>query len=301
MRVGVTGSSGFIGTALVRALVERGDDVVRFVRPGAESTSSTVRWDPTRDLVDDQDMKRVGPFDVVVHLAGAGLADKRWNDSRKNEILSSRTLSTSLLVRALSSFEATPMLASGSAIGFYGSRGDETLDESSSSGEGFLADACVKWEESAIPLRAHGTNVALLRTGIVLDRRGGSLKRQLPLFQWGVGGTLGDGHQWTSPVSLRDEIRAILWVIDQRVDGPVDLTCPTPITNRDFTSVLAHAMNRPHAFRVPRAALNLVLGAQLTNEAVLASQRVLPRVLLDGGFSFEHPDATEIVRAALKK
>ncbi|MGD1012984.1 MAG: TIGR01777 family oxidoreductase [Acidimicrobiales bacterium] len=302
MRVGITGSSGFIGTALVEALLERGDEVVRFIRPGADQTASTVRWDPSRQLVDDGDLQRAGRLEAVVHLAGAGIADKRWNDTRKREIVTSRTQSTALLVSTLAALpDGTPRLASGSAIGFYGSRGDEVLNESSSAGHGFLAATCKQWEESALALRARGTTVALLRTGIVLDRRGGSLKRQLPLFQWGLGGTLANGHQWTSPISLRDEVRAILWIIDHDIDGPVNLTCPTPLANRDFTRVLAHEMHRPHLARVPRVGLQIVLGAQLTSEAVLASQRVVPHVLVEGGFSFEHPDATSIVRAALEK
>jgi len=299
MRIGITGSSGFIGSALVQSLVERGDDVVRFIRPGSVPTESTVRWDPSRQLVDDADLKRVGSFDAVVHLAGAGLADKRWSEARKREIESSRTESTSLLVHALSSLDATPFLASGSAIGFYGSRRDDELDESSSSGQGFLATTCVKWEESAVALRARGAKVALLRTGIVLDRYGGSLKRQLPLFQWGLGGSLGNGRQWTSPISLRDEVRAIIWIIDHGVDGPVNLTCPTPISNGDLTVLLARAMKRPHIVQVPRIALNIVLGSQLTDEAVLASQRVLPRVLTEEGFAFDDPDTAAIIRRTL--
>jgi uncharacterized protein (TIGR01777 family) len=164
-----------------------------------------------------------------VNLAGTGIADKRWSASRKQEILASRTSSTSLLVEILArSAQSTSVLASGSAIGFYGARGEEILDESSRQGEGFLADVCAQWEAAATELSVHGTKVALLRTGIVMDRHGGSLKRQLPLFRFGVGGTLAGGRQWLSPIALNDEVRAIVWIIDKGIEGPVNLVCPTP-------------------------------------------------------------------------
>ena len=204
MRVGVTGSSGMIGSALVEVLRARGDEVIRFVRPDTASTGDrVVRWDPNVQLVDDGDLRRVGGFDAVVHLAGAGIANRRWSPSRKQEIRSSRIDSTSLLVRALLAMASgTTFLASGSAIGYYGARDDELLDESSSPGGDFLADVCVEWERATAPFEQSGAAVAHLRTGIVMSTRGGALKKQLPLFRLGLGGRLASGRQWLSPISL---------------------------------------------------------------------------------------------------
>jgi uncharacterized protein (TIGR01777 family) len=300
MRVGITGSSGLIGSALVTALRANGNDVVRFVRPTSASDGEPViRWDPSRQVVDESDLRRVGGFDAVVHLAGAGIADRRWTTARKQEILTSRTNATSLLVSALGSIATgTPMFASGSAIGYYGSRGDEELDETSSPGGDFLAEVCASWEEAAAPIAQHGTVVASLRTGIVMSDRGGALKKQLPLFRLGLGGVLSNGRQWLSPISLNDEVRAILWVLDHRLAGPVNLVTPHPLTNADFTKSLARLVRRSAWVRVPALALKIALGDELATGAVLASQRVLPRVLLDSGFTFDNVDITSILHAA---
>jgi uncharacterized protein (TIGR01777 family) len=300
VRVGVTGSSGFIGTALVSALLERGDEVVRFVRPDSRhGGGDTIRWDPSRGLVDEGDVRRVGGFDAVVNLAGAGLADRRWTSARKEEILRSRTDVTSLLVRVLSESSGTAFLASGSAVGVYGSRGDESLDESSTFGDDFLARVCVQWEEATSPLERSGASVAHLRTGIVLSSRGGALKKQLPIFRFGLGGTFGSGNQWLSPISLRDEVRAILWLLKTRTSGPFNLVAPAALTNRAFTHALARQVHRPARLRIPSKALHVVLGRELVTSAILASQRVVPTALQDSGFSFEDPDIRAILSAAL--
>ena len=300
VRVGVTGSSGFIGTALVSALLERDDEVVRFVRPDSRhGGGDTIRWDPSRGLVDEGDVRRVGGFDAVVNLAGAGLADRRWTSARKEEILRSRTDVTSLLVRVLSESSGTAFLASGSAVGVYGSRGDESLDESSTFGDDFLARVCVQWEEATSPLERSGASVAHLRTGIVLSSRGGALKKQLPLFRIGLGGTFGSGNQWISPISLRDEVRAILWLLETRASGPFNLVAPAALTNRAFTHALARQVHRPARLRIPSTALRVVLGRELVTSAILASQRVVPTALHDSGFSFEDPDIQAILSSAL--
>jgi uncharacterized protein (TIGR01777 family) len=300
VRVGVTGSSGFIGTALVSALLERGDDVVRFVRPDSASVAGEViRWDPSRGLVDEEDVRRVGGFDAVVNLAGAGLADRRWTSARKEEIERSRTDATSLLIRVLLDSSGTSVLASGSAVGVYGSRGEELLDESSTIGDDFLARVCAQWEAATSPLERAGTNVAHLRTGIVLSSRGGALKRQLPLFRFGLGGSLGSGKQWLSPISLRDEVRAILWILETRANGPFNLVAPAALTNRAFTNALARQVHRPAHLRVPSSALRVALGRELVTAAVLASQRVLPAALRESGFNFENPDIQSILAVAL--
>ncbi len=300
MRVGVTGSTGFIGSAVVAALRERDDTVVRFVRPDSpRGTDEVIRWDPSRGLVDDGDLRRVGGFDAVVNLAGAGIADRRWTDQRKSEIRHSRTAAAALLARVLGETSATPFLASASAVGVYGSRGDEVLDEASTLGDDFLARVCIEWEGATSPCERVGTAVAHLRTGIVLSSRGGVLKKQLPLFRLGLGGCLGGGEQWMSPISLRDEVRAILWLIETRATGPFNLVAPAALSNRNLTQVLAHQLHRPARLRVPSSALRMALGSELVVGAVLASQRVVPTSLHDSGFNFEHADIESIVSAAL--
>ena len=297
MRVALTGSSGFIGTALVEALRERGDDVVRFVRPdNATLDEQVIRWDPRRQIVDEQDLARAGGFDAVVNLAGAGIGDRRWTSGRKQEILRSRVDSTTLLVEVLrSASNGTALLVSGSAVGYYGSRGDEELTEDSTPGTDFLAQTCIQWENAANALSGTGTRVATLRSGIVMGANGGALKRQLPLFRLGIGGPLSNGRQWLSPISLADEVRAMLWILDHHVSGPINLTCPVPITNLHFSRELARALHRPAVVRTPALALKVVLGSQLTRDAVLASQRVLPRVLSEMGFVFQNQDARSII------
>lgn len=298
MRVGVTGSSGFIGSALIEALRERGDQVVRFVRPDSAPTSDTVvRWDPNVQLVDEGDLRRLGGFDAVVNLAGTSIGDRRWSSTRKSEIAQSRISATNLLARTLSSMASgPPYVASGSAVGYYGSRGDELLNETSGPGDDFLADVCIEWEAATASLARAGATVAHLRTGIVMSAHGGALKKQLPLFRLGLGGRLASGRQWLSPISLHDQIRAILWVLDHQLPGPINLCAPIPLTNRDFTRALARELRRPALARVPSVALNIALGGELTRGAVLASQRVLPMTLLTSGFKFDHPGISSILR-----
>jgi len=302
VRVGVTGSSGFIGTALVAALRQRGDEVVRFVRPGATTSDAPViRWDPSRGQIDESDLCGIGGFDAVVNLAGAGVGDHRWTEQRKKIVLNSRVASTRLLVEALGSLpDGTAYLASGSAIGIYGARRAEPVDESATLGNDFLADVCQAWEAAALPLVSKGAKVSLLRTGIVLSASGGVLKRQLPLFRYGLGGKLSNGQQIMSALSLVDEVRAILWSIDHQIDGPINLGA-LAVTNAAFTSAVAQALHRPALAHVPAVVLRLVLGAELTEGAVLASQNVVARVLRESGFTFAQSDLSSIIESALSR
>ncbi len=301
MRVGVTGSSGLIGRALVRALSERGDTVVAFLRPGStQASQSCVRWDPSSGYLDESDLRDVGRLDALVHLAGAGIGDRRWSESRKSIILSSRVQSTRLLDQVAQSLpEGVGFFASASAIGWYGDRGTEVLDETSVRGDGFLADVCHQWEGATGSLESRGTPVAHFRSGIVLSTRGGALKKQLPLFRFGLGGTLGSGAQWVSPIALVDEVRAIQWIIDHQLTGPINLVAPSPVTNRDFTSELASALHRRAFLSVPASALRAALGREMANELLLVSQRVTPQRLLASGFVFQCPDVGSALREVL--
>ncbi len=188
-------------------------------------------------------------------------------------------------------------VANASAIGWYGDRGDSVLDERSTPGDGFLADVCRQWEEATSPMSASGVRLARLRTGIVLSSHGGALERQLPLFRVGLGATLGSGEQWMSPISLTDEVRAIVWILDHRLEGPVNLVAPAPVRNRDFTWALAQVLHRPSFLRVPALALRTVLGREMADELVLCSQRVEPHQLIESGFSFTSPDTLSALRS----
>jgi len=302
MRVGVTGSSGFIGTALVEALRQRGDEVVRFVRPGSTTGDArVVRWDPSRGQIDESDLRAVGGFDAVVNLAGAGVGDHRWTEQRKKIVLDSRVDTTRLLVEALGTLpNGTSYLASGSAIGIYGAHRGEPVDEGATLGSDFLADVCKAWEAAAQPLASKGAKVSHLRTGIVMSAGGGVLKRQLPLFRYGLGGKLSNGQQVMSAISLVDEVRAILWSIDHQIEGPINLAA-LDVTNAEFTSALARALRRPALAPVPAFALRLVLGTELTAGAVLASQNVVARVLRESGFTFSQSDLRSIIESALSR
>ncbi len=300
-RVGLTGASGLIGRAVSAALRERGDAVVTFVRPtGGAATGETIRWDPANQRLDEGDLRRVGGLDAVVHLAGAGIGDRRWTSHRKDLILQSRTASTALLVAAIGALPSgVGVLASGSAIGVYGSRGDEVLDETSSLGDDFLADVCRRWEAAALPAQEFGTVLALLRTGIVMSASGGVLGRQLPLLRTGMGGVLGSGNQWVSPIALTDEVRAILWIVDRGLSGPYNLVSPEPATNRQLTKALGAVLHRPTVLPVPAIALSAVLGTALARGAVLASQRVVPSRLIESGFNHTYPSLLALVARAV--
>jgi uncharacterized protein (TIGR01777 family) len=297
VRVGVTGSSGLIGRALVASLENRGDQVVRFVRPGsADLGGPVVRWDPATGTIDEGDLRASGPLDALVHLAGEGIATHRWSEAHKAAVLDSRVASTRLLAEAVTrSSLITGYFISGSAIGYYGSRGDEVLDEGATPGSGFLADVCVAWEASARPVALAGVPLAHPRTGIVLSRQGGALARQLPLFRLGLGGTLGAGDHWMSPISLRDTVQALQFLLEHRAEGPVNLVSPNPLINRDFTRALGHVLHRPTLAHVPAGALRLALGAEFADQLVLASQRVVPEALQEMGFGFLDPTIASMV------
>lgn len=305
MRVLVSGSHGLIGGALVRSLEADGHQVVRLVRepagPGAgPGGPAVVPWDPGAGTVDRAALDRPGPFHGVVHLAGAGIGDRRWTADRRRALVASRVGPTRALAGVVASLDPPPgVLVSASAVGYYGDRGDEELTEESPGGTGFLADLCRDWERAAATA-ADRVRVVHLRSGIVLDAGGGALVRQLPLFRLGLGGRLGSGRQYTSWITLDDEVAVVRRAVDDhRLAGPVNAVSPHPVTNAELTRALGRALHRPALFPVPRPALDVVLGAGMAGEMVLASQRVLPARLADAGHRFAHPDLDGALAAVL--
>jgi uncharacterized protein len=287
MRVAVTGSSGFIGSSLCGHLEGLGHEVTRVVRHPSSGGNGTTAWDPEGGTVDAQSLEGL---DGVVHLAGAGIADHRWTAARKQVVLESRTRSTALLSRTLAGLKNPPrVLVSGSAIGFYGDCGDETVTEEHGAGSDFLASVCQRWEAETAPASEAGIRVAFARTGLVLSTNGGALPKLLRLFRLGLGGRFGRGTQWWSWITLDDDVVALVWLLEHGHNGPVNLTAPAPVTNREFTNALASALSRPALLPVPRFAPGVVLGAELASSLLFTSAKVRPAVLEAGGFAFSGP------------
>ncbi len=306
MHVLVTGSSGLIGSALVDDLVADGHRVTRLVRSSTPTGPrpagvDAVTWDPPAHRIDTAALESAGPLDGVVHLAGAGVGDRRWSPARKEVIRSSRTDGTGLLVAALVALPSPPpVLVSASAVGYYGDRGADVLTEGSSAGTGFLADVCVAWEASAAPASVAGIRTVLLRTGIVLSAGGGALAKQLPLFRLGLGGRIGSGRQYRSWITLDDHVAAVRHCLaDDSLSGPVNATGPEPATDAELARALGAALHRPAVLPVPATALKLVLGADMATDMVLSSQRALPGKLTASGFAFAHGDLDRAVRSVL--
>ena len=298
MRIAVTGSTGLIGSVLVSHLRAAGHETVSLVRRTPASPAE-VQWDPARGVLNAKDLEGVN---AVVHLAGAGIGDKRWTDSYKREILESRTKSTELLAQRITEVENKPsVFLSGSAIGIYGPRGDEELSENATHGSTFLADVCERWEDATGPAQAAGIRTAHLRTGIVLSTKGGALKKQLPLFKLGLGGRFAKGDQWQSWISITDEVRAITHLLTSSLDGPVNLTAPEPVTNGEFTRILASVVKRPALLPIPSFGPKLLLGGELADALLFTGQRVMPTALMRDGFVFTHSTLESALRDLLSK
>lgn len=295
----VSGSTGLIGEALVAGLLAEGHEPVRLVRSAPPDDLPSARWDPAAGTIDDDALDGI---DAVVHLAGEGIAEKRWTDDQKQRILQSRVDGTTLLAQRIAAAPRPPaVFVSGSAIGFYGDRGDEVLTETSPSGDGFLADVVKAWEASTAPVPTPPTRVVHIRTGIVLSGDGGALAPQLPFFKLGLGGRIGSGTQWWSWISIDDMVGALLWLLANDVAGPVNLTAPGVVRNAEFTKVLGRVLGRPTILPIPKPALWLRLGRELTEELLYASQRVEPTALTEHGYRFRHPDLEGALRAALDR
>jgi len=278
--IAVTGASGLIGSALVAHLREKGDTVIKLVRREPRAKDE-VFWDPMEGKVDLVALEGV---DSIVHLAGAGVGDKRWSAAYKGEILNSRLYGTTTIASAAEQLKIKSLISS-SAIGWYGETGNRAVTENDRGGDDFLAHVCLEWERAADS--APSVRTVKIRTGLVLDPTGGALGRMMPLFKFGLGGKLGSGKQWWSWITIHDEVRAIDFLIDSDLSGPINLTAPNPATNSEFTAALARALRRPALLPVPGFALKLTLGGFSTE--ILGSKRVLPERLNEAGFTFDYP------------
>jgi uncharacterized protein (TIGR01777 family) len=296
MKVAITGASGLIGSALVPHLRARGDEVLRLVRRQATAPDE-VSWDPAAGTVD---LSALTGIDAVVHLAGAGVGGHRWTDSYKKTILDSRVDSTHTIVRAMTQLDPRPTtLVAGSAIGWYGDTGDRAVDETAPAGTGFLADVVRAWEAAADPARDAGIRVTHARTGLVVAKHGGAWAKLFPIFKLGLGGKLGSGHQYWSWISLRDEIAALTYLLDNpNMSGPVNLTGPEPATNAEVTRAMGAVLGRPTLLPVPAFALKTVLGEFSTE--ILSSARVIPEVLETSGFTWQDTTVESAIRTALR-
>lgn len=299
MRILVTGSTGFIGFALVPFLRDQGHDVVRLVRHKRGSAEPEVVWDPAQGTIDRDGLEGL---DAVVHLAGANIGKGLWTKRRKSILWNSRVDGTRLLCDALSSLQQPPKtLVAISAVGYYGDRGDETLDEDSPPGASFLADLCKAWESAAREAEAHGIRVINLRLGMVLSPAGGPLKPLLLVFRLGLGGRLGNGAAYMSWTPLQDVLGAVAHCLaNASLTGPVNAVSPEPMTNREFTAAMGKVLHRPTLCTVPAFVLRLALG-QLGEELLLSSARAVPRRLVDSGYAFAHLNIEDALRAMLSE
>ncbi len=300
MNVLISGSTGLVGTALIPKLTAAGHEVRRLVRSRSKSPAGEmVHWNPDASYVDAAGLEGL---DALVHLAGEGIATGRWNALKKARIRDSRVLGTRLLCDTLAQTSQPPkVLVCASAIGYYGSRGDELLDEHSSPGTDFLATVCQAWEAAADPARKKGIRVVHARFGVILSTAGGALAKMLLPFQLGVGGVVGNGRQYMSWVTLDDVVSAILHALENDdLAGPVNFVSPHPATNREFTKALGSAVHRPTIFAVPALAARLAFG-EMADALLLSSARVLPNRLQKSGFQFEHAELGPALRHVLKR
>ncbi len=303
MKILITGSTGLVGTALTQDLQRAGHTVCRLVRPGTSAHTSgasegfDVNWNPTTGELGGA---AVGA-DAVINLAGASIADGRWTPQRKQLLRSSRVDTTRALVQALAKMSARPrVLVSASATGIYGNGGDETLTESSQPGNDFLSEIAKEWESEALKAEALGIRVVRARFGVVLSKNGGALPQMIRPFQFGVGGKISTGKQWMSWITLDDAIVILRLALENaNITGALNVVSPQPVTNEQFTKILAAALHRPALFPAPAFALRLLLG-EMADALLLSSQRVLPAQLQKLNYQFQHPDLATALAAILK-
>lgn len=299
MKVLVSGGTGLIGKELIKTLEKNGHYVKYLTRT---LNNGGIHWNPEEGNLDSQALKG---FDAVVHLAGENIAGKnpiqgRWTKDRKDKIRESRVKGTRLLSETLAELENPPkVFISASAIGFYGDRGDEKLFEDSSIGKGFLAEVCQEWEKETKAAVEKGIRVVNTRFGVILSKSGGALASMLPPFKAGVGGILGDGKQYMSWISLEDAVRAIIYAIEnESIKGAINIVAPNPVTNFDYTKILGKVIHKPTIFPVPKFGIKLLFG-EMGEELLLASNRVLPKKLLDSGFVFKNEHLAGALKSIL--
>lgn len=299
MKLLISGSSGLVGKELCRELdTDPANEVVRLVRnQSSHSSSNTAIWEPSQDLLAPEIFSGV---DAVIHLGGVSIAEKRWSSDVKQAIFNSRVQSTKLLANTLASLDTPPaVFLCASAIGYYGDRADERLDESSNRGQGFLADVCDAWEHATQPAINAGIRVVNMRLGMILDKRGGALAKMLTPFRLGAGGKVGSGSQYWSWIALPDVINAIqLCLQSTEIEGPVNFVAPDEVTNLAFTKTLGTVLSRPTALPVPAWGIKALLG-EMGQELVLSSARVTPQRLLDAGFQFQFAKLENALRGIL--
>ena len=293
MKIALTGSTGLIGVALTSALEGAGHEVVRIVR-GEATGPDEAYWDIGARVIDEAPLQDVA---AIVHLAGENIG-QRWTDATRQKVLTSRVDGTGLIAATAAKLPSRPVLLCASATGYYGSRGDEVLDESSPPGTGFLAEVAEAWEDAAEPARSAGLRTVHLRQGIVLARHGGALEKLLTPFKLGAGGRVGNGRQWWSWVSLDDVVAAYLFVLDHPLEGAVNVTAPGAVTNSEFVKALGRALHRPTIFPLPATAVKTAFG-QMGVEMLLQGQRVVPAKLEAAGFTFAQPDIDAGLASAL--
>lgn len=298
MKIAISGASGLIGRRLLKALVAQGHSLHVWSRHAGTNLPGGIGisvWDPVKGEPAAADLKQA---DAIIHLAGEPLA-QRWTPEVRRRIRDSRVIGTRHLVHALGLIDRRPqVLISASAVGYYGSRRDELLTEASSAGSGFLADVCMEWEQEAQAAESLGMRVVRLRTGVVLDARGGALAKMLPPFRFGLGGRLGDGRQWMSWIHIDDLVGIITHFLNTPLGGPVNAVAPNPVTNAEFTRTLAATIRRPAIFPVPVFALRLMFGEM--SSVLLDSQKVVPRAAEAAGHPFRYPELAPALVAALK-
>ncbi len=300
MKVLISGSTGLIGSALVSFLTHAGHDIVRLVRSAPKPDGSEVHWDPEPGHIDTAGLEGL---DAVVHLAGENIGSGRWTRDKKGRIFGSRIKGTRILCEALANLTNPPkVMVSASAIGYYGDRGEEVLNEESTAGLGFLADVCTEWELATEPVLQKDIRVVNLRTGVVLSLAGGPLEKMLPPFKMGVGGILGNGRQYMSWIALDDAVGIIHHALTtDSLQGPVNNVAPHPVTNREFTKTLGRVLRRPTLFPLPSFGLRIMFGREMANELFLSSTRVEPSRLQETGYAFQHPELEGALRHVLGK
>lgn len=294
MKILIAGSSGFIGSALVPYLKSQGHEVIRLVRNAPKG--SDILWDPQAGHLANDAIEN---FDAVINLAGENIGDGRWTTARKKKILDSRVNSTKLIAETIAKLKSPPKVwLNGSSVGFYGNTGDTLVREGSPLGQGFLAEVTHAWEEAAKPAEGLGVRIVMLRTGAVLGKDGGMLKKLLLPFKLGLGGVLGSGHQYLSWITLQDWIHSIPFLLEHNIQGPVNLVTPRPVTNYEFTKALGQVLGRPTFFAVPSFAVRLAFG-EMADELILSSSRVDPQRLKDAGYPFQYPELLQALKASI--